>query len=277
MTSSFYFILEYLVTPLVTGQNEGHQFADSQYAGTAASMCAEAMSGFETARHCCQPLLALATSSIQSDVNTPRLDIRPRSHVHADEARSLELKTAPFECPSCHAEFPQGHVIIDLALAALMHSIELPGPKAGVAVADVTAVYSVDSIIDGRQFNDEQAGYARGHGPVHGVNYVGEPAPRMRKRGASVSRGERVLQSDAYILDKYRRRVLVGLTPEETNEFEILDAQLPFDAKPLSTPPPLPLPPKEQRWLELHEKMAAARENSLARGYGHCLTKVGER
>lgn len=84
------------------------------------------------------------------------------------------------------------------------------------------------------------------------------------------------MQSDAYILDKYRRRVLAGLTPEETSEFEILDAQLPFDGKPISTPTPSPLSPKEHRWLELHEKMETARENNLARGYRRCLTKAGE-
>ena len=84
------------------------------------------------------------------------------------------------------------------------------------------------------------------------------------------------MQSDAYVLDKYRRRVLAGLTPEETSEFEILDAQLPFDGKPVSTLLPSLLPPKEQRWLELHEKMETARENSLAGGYWRCPTKVGK-
>jgi hypothetical protein len=75
------------------------------------------------------------------------------------------------------------------------------------------------------------------------------------------------LQSDVYIIDKNRRRVLAGLTPAETTEFEILDAQLPFDGKPVWPPLRSPLPPKEQRWLELYEKMEAARNNSLARGY----------
>jgi hypothetical protein len=41
------------------------------------------------------------------------------------------------------------------------------------------------------------------------------------------------LRSEAYVLDKMRRRVLAGLTPEETFEFELLDAQLPFDGKPM--------------------------------------------
>lgn len=84
------------------------------------------------------------------------------------------------------------------------------------------------------------------------------------------------MQSDAYVLDKYRRRVLAGLTPEETSEFEILDAQLPFDGKPVLALLLSPLPPKERRWLELHEKMEAARKTSLARGYWRCLTKVCE-
>jgi hypothetical protein len=74
------------------------------------------------------------------------------------------------------------------------------------------------------------------------------------------------LQSDVYIIDKYRRRVLAGLTPAETNEFEILDAQLPFDGKPVWPPLRSPLPPKEQRWLELYEKMEAARKQGLADG-----------
>jgi hypothetical protein len=75
------------------------------------------------------------------------------------------------------------------------------------------------------------------------------------------------MQSDVYILDKHRRRVLTGLTPAETKEFEILDAQLPFDGKPAWPSLRSPLPPKEQRWLELYEKMEAARKNSFARGY----------
>jgi hypothetical protein len=57
-----------------------------------------------------------------------------------------------------------------------------------------------------------------------------------------------------YTLDKKRRRVLAGLTPEETTEFELLDAQLPLDGKPAWRPSDLPLSPKEQRWLELSEE-----------------------
>ena len=66
------------------------------------------------------------------------------------------------------------------------------------------------------------------------------------------------MHSDAYILDKMRRRVLAGLTPEETREFELLDAQIPFDGKPVCPSAGLSLSPIEYRWLELFEKMESA-------------------
>lgn len=65
------------------------------------------------------------------------------------------------------------------------------------------------------------------------------------------------MRSDAYILDKQRRRVLVGLTPEETREFELLDAQISFDRKPVSHSAHSCLSPAESRWLELFKKMEA--------------------
>lgn len=65
------------------------------------------------------------------------------------------------------------------------------------------------------------------------------------------------MRSDAYVLDKMRRRVLAGLTPEETYEFELLDAQIPFNGKPVCHSAGLSLPPKEHRWLELFKKMEA--------------------
>jgi hypothetical protein len=55
-----------------------------------------------------------------------------------------------------------------------------------------------------------------------------------------------------------RRRVLAGLTPEETREFELLDAQIPFDGKPVWPSAGLSLSPVECRWLELFEKMENA-------------------
>jgi hypothetical protein len=67
-----------------------------------------------------------------------------------------------------------------------------------------------------------------------------------------------------YTLDKKRRRVLAGLTPEETTEFELLDAQLPLDGKPVWRPSDLPLSPKEQRWLELFRRMEAERKLTAA-------------
>ena len=68
------------------------------------------------------------------------------------------------------------------------------------------------------------------------------------------------MRSDVYILDKMRRRVLAGLTPEETREFELLDAQIPFDGKPVWPSAGLSLSPIEYRWLELFEKMESARQ-----------------
>ena len=73
-----------------------------------------------------------------------------------------------------------------------------------------------------------------------------------------MTKGESALRSDAYILDKMRRRVLAGLTPEETREFELLDAHLPFDEKPVCPSAGLFLSPIEYRWLELFEKMEGA-------------------
>jgi hypothetical protein len=94
---------------------------------------------------------------------------------------------------------------------------------------------------------------------------------RGRRQSASSGEAERergftkekfAVRSDAYILDKMRRRVLAGLTPEETREFELLDAQIPFDEKPVC-PSGLPLSPIEYRWLELFEKMESASQLTL--------------
>lgn len=66
------------------------------------------------------------------------------------------------------------------------------------------------------------------------------------------------MRSDAYILDKMRRRVLAGLSPEETFEFELLDAQIPLDGKPTCLSAEISLSQTEHRWLELFEKMESA-------------------
>lgn len=59
-----------------------------------------------------------------------------------------------------------------------------------------------------------------------------------------------------YCLDKQRRRVMCGLTVEETREFELLDAALALDAKPVNlAPDPLP---EDLRWFELLSKHEAA-------------------
>ena len=67
------------------------------------------------------------------------------------------------------------------------------------------------------------------------------------------------MRSDAYTLDKMRRRVLAGLTPEETFEFELLDARIPFDGKPVCPSAEFSLSKVERRWLELFEKMNRSR------------------
>lgn len=59
-------------------------------------------------------------------------------------------------------------------------------------------------------------------------------------------------------------RVLAGLTPEETTEFELLDVQLPLDRKLAWRSSDLPLSPEEQRWAELFRKMEAARKRTAA-------------
>jgi len=133
----------------------------------------------------------------------------------------------------------------------------------------------VPNIIDGRQFNDKQDSYCSGQ-PFHGVNYCRRVGPTNEGKSGVCFKRRVCFAIRRLHLYKYRWRVLAGLTSEETNEFEILDAQLPFDGKPVWTLLPSPLPPKEQRWLELHEKMETARENGLASGYWRCLTKVGE-
>ncbi|WFU23618.1 hypothetical protein QA649_37325 [Bradyrhizobium sp. CB1717] len=89
--------------------------------------------------------------------------------------------------------------------------------------------------------------------------------PRASQSAVAPSREEAVpLTACMYTLDKKRRRVLAGLTPEETTEFELLDAEFPLDDKPAWRPSDLPLSPKEQRWLELFRRMEAARKQTAA-------------
>jgi hypothetical protein len=54
------------------------------------------------------------------------------------------------------------------------------------------------------------------------------------------------------------QRVIVGLTATETAEFERLNAQIPFDAKPVW--PDTANSPIEDRWLELYTKHEFARQ-----------------
>ncbi len=61
-----------------------------------------------------------------------------------------------------------------------------------------------------------------------------------------------------YQLDNSGRRLLRGLTYDETLEFERLDASLPYDGLHVWPVEGLPLLPMEQRWLELWDKHQAA-------------------
>jgi hypothetical protein len=70
-----------------------------------------------------------------------------------------------------------------------------------------------------------------------------------------------------YILDPIGRRILVGLSFEETTEFEQLDARLPYNDKPVwpSKSSIVPLLPMEVRWLELYRKHRAAFDAAKSR------------
>jgi hypothetical protein len=63
-----------------------------------------------------------------------------------------------------------------------------------------------------------------------------------------------------YTIDTNGRRTLVGLSFEETTEFEQLDARLPYNGKAIwpAAAPIVPLLPMEVRWLELYRKHRAA-------------------
>ncbi len=74
------------------------------------------------------------------------------------------------------------------------------------------------------------------------------------------------LFEDQYGLDREGRRVLIGLSFDETVEFERLDASLPFDG--LHVWPDLsediPLLPIEVRWRELWAKHEVAMRDQVA-------------
>ena len=81
---------------------------------------------------------------------------------------------------------------------------------------------------------------------------------KVQTRINSVSSGDPFLSH--YTLDRMGRRVLVGLSFDETTEFERLDVSIPYDRKPHSTSAMVPLEPTEIRWLELYRKHRAAFE-----------------
>ena len=95
------------------------------------------------------------------------------------------------------------------------------------------------------------------------------PVCILQTRITSVSPSDHFVSH--YIVDK-GRRILVGLSFEETAEFERLDARLPYDGKPIwpSDNSIVPLVPMEMRWLELYRKHRTAfdaMQNKLPNGH----------
>jgi hypothetical protein len=72
----------------------------------------------------------------------------------------------------------------------------------------------------------------------------------------------------AYTYDAEGRRVIIGLSFDETREFERIDARLPFRGKPVwpGFGDDIPLLPMEARWLELWNKHEAALQERRAQG-----------
>jgi hypothetical protein len=85
-------------------------------------------------------------------------------------------------------------------------------------------------------------------------NRVGFPFDQLPKR---------------YGVDKSGRRVLVGLSIEETFEFETLDNIAPLDeaGNHIAWRDGVPITSRERRWLELYQKHDAAWRALLARHY----------
>jgi hypothetical protein len=81
-----------------------------------------------------------------------------------------------------------------------------------------------------------------------------------RRRSGSGNRAQpaaREFSPERYHLDSNRRRVLVGLTPAETHEFETLDSLNPSDSSGRRvgwTFGGEPTTGREKRWLELYTK-----------------------
>jgi hypothetical protein len=80
----------------------------------------------------------------------------------------------------------------------------------------------------------------------------------MQTRIGPVSSNDRFISH--YTLDRMGRRVLVGLSSDETSEFERLDVSISHDRKPFGTSGIVSLEPSEIRWLELYRKHRAAFE-----------------
>ena len=76
----------------------------------------------------------------------------------------------------------------------------------------------------------------------------------MQTRMGSVSSNDPFISH--YTLDRMSWRVLVGLSFDETSEFERLDVSIPHDRKPFGATAIVPLEQAEIRWLEPTESTA---------------------
>ena len=74
---------------------------------------------------------------------------------------------------------------------------------------------------------------------------------------------DEIFQSN-YTPDADGRQVIIGLSFDETREFERIDASLPFNGKPVwpDFGNDIPLLPMEARWLELWNKHLTAKQSS---------------
>jgi hypothetical protein len=91
--------------------------------------------------------------------------------------------------------------------------------------------------------------------------YFDVPNKRPSRTGNRAQSSAREFSPERYHLDNNRRRVLVGLTPAETREFETLDSLDPSDAsgrRVAWTFGGQPTTSREKRWLELYTKQEEA-------------------
>jgi len=78
-----------------------------------------------------------------------------------------------------------------------------------------------------------------------------------------------------YRIDENGHRVLLGLSIEETFEFETLDDQAPLDetGTRIAWPDGFPITNREKRWLELYQKHDKAWRETLTKRVGRSKRK----